>query len=84
MTDQKNASFLYYLRSFFKQGDSCENGCGTPMNKRKGTKDDSDFRNDSSETHSFDNNTTTPTMVVDDDDDDGLSRSSKRRRSSGC
>jgi hypothetical protein len=37
MADQKNATFLHYLRSFLKQGDNnCENGCGRPRIKRKG------------------------------------------------
>lgn len=74
MADQKNASFLYYLRSFFKQGDSnCENGYGTPRNKRKGEEelqDGSDLGDNS------------PNMMITNDDDDNgdaLSHSNKRR-----
>ncbi len=70
MADQKNASFLYYLRSFLKQGDSCDNGCGTPVNKRKDTEDIS--------VSSFDNDMALSMMV---EDDVVLSQSSKRRRS---
>eukprot|EP00533_Pseudo-nitzschia_delicatissima_P013082 CAMPEP_0197282328 /NCGR_PEP_ID=MMETSP1432-20130617/23995_1 /TAXON_ID=44447 /ORGANISM="Pseudo-nitzschia delicatissima, Strain UNC1205" /LENGTH=73 /DNA_ID=CAMNT_0042749245 /DNA_START=79 /DNA_END=300 /DNA_ORIENTATION=- len=70
MADQKNASFLYYLRSFLKQGDSCENDCGTPVNKRKDIEDIS--------SSSFDNDMASSMMA---DDDVVLSQSSKRRRS---
>mmetsp|Transcript_9256 Transcript_9256/g.19416 ORF Transcript_9256/g.19416 Transcript_9256/m.19416 type:complete len:86 (+) Transcript_9256:331-588(+) len=41
MADQKNASFLYYLRSFLKQGEQSGNADGASRTKRK-TREDID------------------------------------------
>eukprot|EP00531_Pseudo-nitzschia_arenysensis_P005630 CAMPEP_0116140222 /NCGR_PEP_ID=MMETSP0329-20121206/13724_1 /TAXON_ID=697910 /ORGANISM="Pseudo-nitzschia arenysensis, Strain B593" /LENGTH=80 /DNA_ID=CAMNT_0003635305 /DNA_START=167 /DNA_END=409 /DNA_ORIENTATION=+ len=78
MADQKNASFLYYLRSFLKQGDGTTT---TPRNKRKDADDGSNF---GSNLHSsFENSISSTMMVVADEDNDvALSHSNKRMRSS--
>lgn len=81
MAGQKNASFLYYLRSFLKADDSSENGYGTPRNKRHYSEDISPSSSASQEppttSMSYANNAT-PNMHMMDDGDE-LSRSSKRR-----
>jgi hypothetical protein len=70
MSDQKNASFLHYLRTFFKECDSCENGYGTPRKKRN---------SDETQTRlPLDNSSTATTMIT--DDDEQLSHHSNKRR----
>jgi hypothetical protein len=68
MSDQKNASFLHYLRTFFKECDSCENGCGTPMKKR------------GSDETSLDNNDSATSPMIADNNVQQLSHHSNKRR----
>lgn len=67
MSDQKNASFLHYLRTFFKECDSCENDYGTPIKKR------------SSDETSLENNSATSAMIADDYVQQSSHQSNKRR-----